>query len=59
MPGIKEKESETRMKKIPPNMVIHKHVYREESRFSTMSGPLVKDPMGKWLGVTRRGTYQA
>ena len=49
MPGIKEKESETRMKKILPNMVIHKHVYREETIFSNMSGPLVKDPMGNGL----------
>ena len=47
------------MVNIPSTMVIYKHVDRSDTIFSTMSGPLVNNPLGKWLGVTRRDTYQA
>ena len=40
-------------------MVIHKHADGVKTIFSTMEGPLVKNPMEKWLGVIRRGSYQA
>ena len=29
------------------------------SIFYTMAGPLANNPLEKWLGVIRRGTYQA
>ena len=57
-PGRKLKESADSMGKIQFTMVIHKHVDRVDTRFSTMSGPLVNNPLGKWLGVIRIGTYQ-
>ena len=47
------------MKKIPSTIVLHKHVDGAETRFSTVAGPLENDPLGKCLGVIRRGTYQA
>ena len=40
-------------------MVLHKHVYGEESIFVPISVPLVNNPMGKFLGMIRRGTYQS
>ena len=40
-------------------MVIHKHVDGVDTLFSTMSGPLVNNPLGKWFGVIIRGTYRA
>ena len=46
------------MKKIPFTMVIYKYVDGSDNRFSTMSGPLVENPLVKCLGVTRRGSYQ-
>ena len=52
------KESADRMEKIPPAMVIHKHVYGADTIFSIMSGSLRNNPLVKWLGVIRRGTYQ-
>ena len=47
------------MEKIPSNMVIQKHVDGVDTRFYTMTGPFVKKPLEKWLGVIIRGTYQA
>ena len=47
------------MEKIPPTMIIHKHVSGADTIFFTMPGPLVNNPLGKWLGVIRRGSYQA
>ena len=46
------------MENIPSTMVVYKHVDGENTIFSTMSGPLTNNPLGKWLGVIRRGTYQ-
>ena len=40
-------------------MVLHKHVDGADTRFATMEGPLVNNPLGKWIGVIRRGSYQA
>ena len=51
------KESAARMEKIPSTMVIHNNVDGADNRFSTMSGPLVNNPLEKWFGVIRRGTY--
>ena len=53
------KESVVRMEKIPFTMVLHKQIYGVDTIFSTKTGPLVKIPSGKWLGVIRRGIYQA
>ena len=47
------------MENIPPTMVIHKHIYGVDTRFSTMERPLEYNPLEEWLGVIRRGTYQA
>ena len=47
------------MEKIPSTMVLCKHVDGADTIFTTMSEPLVKNPLGKWLGVIRRGSYQA
>ena len=40
-------------------MVLQKHVYGVDTIFATMELPLVNNPLGKWLGVIRRGTYQS
>ena len=58
-PGGKKKESAPRTEKIPSNMVIHNHVDGEDTIFSTMLGTLVKNHLGKWLGVIIRGTCQS
>ena len=58
-PGIKVKEHTAWMEKIPSTMVLHKHVYGTETIFTTMAGPLEKITSGKWLGVIRRGIYEA
>ena len=58
-PRGKVKESVARMEKIPPTIVLHKHVYGAENIFLTMSVPLVKNPMEKCIGVIRIGTHQA
>ena len=55
-PGIKVKEYAVSMEKIPSTMVLNKHVNGTETRFTTMSGPLVNNPLEKWLGVFRKGT---
>ena len=47
------------MENTPFKMVIKKHVDQAETIFTTMSGPLVNNPLEKWLGVIRRGSYQA
>ena len=57
--GIKVKESSARMEKIPSTMVLHKHVDGADIRVFTIAGPLAKNPLEKWLGVIRRGNYQA
>ena len=51
------KESAARMEKIPSTMVLHNHVDLIDIRFATITGPLVKNILGKWLGVIRIGTY--
>ena len=58
-PGRKVKESASRMETIPPTMVLHKHVDGEDTRFTTISRPLVSNTPVKWIGVIRGGTYQA
>ena len=58
-PGIKVKESASSMEMIPSTMMLHKHIDGVGTRFATMAGPLVKNILLKWLGVIRRGTYQA
>ena len=47
------------MENIPSNMMFHKHVYGMETIFSTVEGPLVDNTLEKYLGVIRRGNYQA
>ena len=51
------KDSASRMENIPSTMVIHKNLDVLETRFSTMVGPLVKNTLGKFLGVIRIGAY--
>ena len=46
------------MENIPSTMVLHKHVDGEDTRFSTMAGSFSKNPLGKWFGVIRLGTYK-
>ena len=46
------------MENIPSTMVLHKHVYALDTIFSTMAVPLARNPLGQWLAVIRRGTYQ-
>ena len=57
-PEKKVKKSAAKMENIPSTMVLHKHVDVADTIFATMLGPLVNNPLGKWLGVIRRGTYQ-
>ena len=40
-------------------MLLHKHVDGANTKFSTMSGPSVNNPLSKNLGLIRRGYYQA
>ena len=40
-------------------MVLQNNVDGLDTRFATMVGPLVNNPLGKCLGVIRIGTYQA
>ena len=40
-------------------MVLQNNVDGEDTIFTTMSVPVVKIPLGKWIGITRRGGYQA
>ena len=47
------------MEKIPPTMVLQNNVDGEDTIFTTMSVPLVKIPLGKWIEIIRRGAYQA
>ena len=46
------------MENIPSTMVLHKNLDGAETIFATMKGPLENNPLEKWLGVIRRGTYQ-
>ena len=39
-------------------MVLHNHVDEKNIRFATMSGTLINNLLGKWLGVIVRGFYQ-
>ena len=40
-------------------MVIHKNVDGADTIFTTMVGPLENNPLEKFLGVIRKGTFQA
>ena len=47
------------MENIPSTMVFHKYLDWVDTIFSTMTGPLANNNLEKWLGVIKRGTYQA
>ena len=47
------------MENTPSTMVLHKNVDGADTIFATMVGPLTKNTLGNFLGVIRRGTYQA
>ena len=47
------------MDKIPPTMVLQNNVDGEDTIFTTMSVPLMKIPLRKWIEIIRRGAYQA
>ena len=51
--------SSSRIEKIPSTLVLHKHVYGADNRFSIMAVPLMNNHLGKCLGFIRRATYQA
>ena len=40
-------------------MVLNKHLDGADTRFTTISGPLLNNPLEKCLGVIRKGSYQA
>ena len=52
------KESDARMEKIRYTMVLHQHVDWLDTKFYTMSGPLVNNHLGKYLGLIGRYSYQ-
>ena len=52
------KGSASRMEKIPSTVAIQKNVDGADTIFYTMTGPLVENPLEKWLGAIRIGTYQ-
>ena len=52
----KLKQSAARMENIPSTTVLHNHADGADTRFATMTGPLVNNPLGKWLEVIIRGT---
>ena len=58
-PGRKFKTPTTRMDNIPSIMVLHKHVDVSATIFATILVPLVNKPMETFLGVIKRGNYQA
>ena len=58
-PGRKVNESAVRMENIPSTMVLHKNIYGADTRFFKNVRIIGKNPMEKWLGVIRIGTYQA
>ena len=39
-------------------MVLQNHVDGADTRFDTITGLLTNNPLGGWLGVIIRGTYQ-
>ena len=49
------KESASRMENIPSTTVIQKHVDGDEAKFSTIAGPLVKNPLENGLKRTEEG----
>ena len=53
------KESASRMENVLSTMVLLKHVHGADTRFATMVAPLVNNPLDKWFGLIRRGTYQS
>ena len=59
MTGIEVKESISRMDKIPSTMVLHKYVDGEDSIFAIMSGQLVNNSLGRFIGLIIRCAYQA
>ena len=40
-------------------MVLHNHLEEADTIFSTILGLLVNNTLIKWIGVIRRGSYQA
>ena len=48
----------SRMEKMPSTMALHNNVDGADTRFFTISGPLVNNPMEKCREKIRRGVYQ-
>ena len=46
------------MERIPYKIVFDKNVDGSDTRFYTMTGPLVNILLVKWIGVIIRGSYQ-
>ena len=59
MLGRKVEKSAARMEKILSTMVLQKHEDEADIIFSTMSGTLVNNTLGKCLLLIRRGSYHA
>ena len=48
-PGINLKESVSRMENISSNIILNKNLYEEDTRFTIMAVPWVKNPTEKLL----------
>ena len=58
-PGVKVKESASRMEMITSTTVLLNHADGEDTRFSTMSVPLVNNLLGNCFRVIIIGAHQA
>ncbi len=56
-PGRRVKEKAARMERIPSVVVFPKLVDGADTRFASMNGPLVSNPLERWIRVTERGKY--
>ena len=56
--GKKVKELAARVENILFTMVLYKHVYGTDTIFATIPRTLMNNPLGKWIELIRRGTYQ-
>ena len=57
-PRKKMKGSDSRMEDILSTLVLQNNLYGEDTILTTMSVPLVNNPLDRWLGVIIRGSYQ-
>ena len=53
------KKLAARMDNIRSTIIIHKHLDGADTIFDTTEGTFVDNPLGKIIGVVRRGAYKA